>query len=129
MLLFAAILFWINSSLTDSFQSLADGRQRKTAVAAMGSAPSGDDAIEAWLKRISSQNDEFDLIFLRGFPEDEGGMRAFAGTPELEELLGSYEGTRSFAKGLESSMYDEVFQPSDRLTVRGETRRVLSWIF
>ncbi len=125
MLLFAAILFWINSSLTDSFQSLADGRQRKTAVAAMGSAPSGDDAIEAWLKRISSQNDEFDLIFLRGFPEDEGGMRAFAGTPELEELLGSYEGTRSFAKGLESSMYDEVYQPSDRLTVRGETRRVL----
>ncbi|NLM70344.1 MAG: hypothetical protein GX181_00090, partial [Synergistaceae bacterium] len=71
-------------------------------MAAMGSAPSGDEAIAGWLKRISSQNDEFDLIFLKGFPEDEGGMRVFADRPELEELLKGYEGTKSFAKGLES---------------------------
>lgn len=91
----------------------------------MGSAPSGDEAIAGWLKRISSHNDEFDLLFLRGFPEDEGGMKVFSASPELEELLKGYKNSGSFRKGLESSMYDEVYQPADRLVVRGEVRRVL----
>ena len=115
----------MNNALTGSFQSIAENHYRKSAVAAMGSVPSNDDAVSGWLRRIAPSSGDFALIFLKGFPEDEEGMKVFAGAPELEAFFEMHRESDAFRKGIESSMYDEIFQPAERLQFAGEERRIL----
>ena len=115
----------MNNSLTGSFQSLAESHYRKSAVAAMGSVPSSEEAVSGWLRRIAPSSGDFALIFLKGFPEDDGGMTVFAPTPALEAFFEANKESSTFRRGIESSMYDEIFQPAQRLVFAGEERRVL----
>ncbi len=115
----------MNNALTGSFQSLAESHYRKSAVAAMGSVPSKDEAISGWIRRMASPGADFDLIFLKGFPEDEGGVTVFANVPGLEEFFELQQESQVFRRGIESAMYDEIFQPARRYLVGDTERRIL----
>jgi hypothetical protein len=106
--LFAALLFWMYNALAGSFGAIADNHYKKAAEAAMGSVPSKDEAIGGWIRRISGPSREFDLLFLKGFPEDEGGMKVFAPTPGLGDFFAHHGKDPDFARGIESAMYDEI---------------------
>ncbi len=125
VLLFAALLFWMYNALAGSFGAIAENHYKKAAEVAMGSVPSKDEAIDGWIRRISGPSREFDLLFLRGFPEDQGGMKVFAPTPALGEFFARHGKDRDFARGIESAMYDEIYQPTQRFLLGGEERRVL----
>lgn len=125
VLLFAALLFWMYNALAGSFGAIAENHYKKAAEAAMGSVPSKDEAIGGWIRRISGPSREFDLLFLKGFPEDEGGMKVFAPTPGLGDFFAHHGKDPDFARGIESAMYDEIYQPEQRFLFGGEERRVL----
>ena len=98
VLLFAALLFWMYNALAGSFGAIAENHYKKAAEAAMGSVPSKDEAIGGWIRRISGPSREFDLLFLKGFPEDEGGMKVFAPTPGLGDFFAHHGKDPDFAR-------------------------------
>ena len=125
VLLFAALLFWMYNALADSFGAIAENHYKKAAEVAMGSVPAKDEAIGGWIRRISGPSREFDLLFLKGFPEDKGGVKVFAPTPALGDFLALNGKDPDFARGIESAMYDEIYQPARRFLLGDEERRVL----
>jgi len=125
VLLFAALLFWMYNALAGSFGAIAENHYKKAAEVAMGSVPAKDEAIGGWIRRISGPSREFDLLFLKGFPEDKGGVKVFAPTPALGDFLALNGKDPDFARGIESAMYDEIYQPARRFLLGDEERRVL----
>lgn len=117
--LFGGCVWWVWSSLSGSFASLAASQQKSAIQSALASVPAGAEEIALWLGRLREQKSGFDLLYV---PLGEGAPQS--SSAELAEFYGARGDSPLFRRGFESAEYEEIFD-AGRFDVGGSLRQVL----
>ena len=119
LVLFGGCVWWVWSSLSGSFASLAAAQQKSTIQSALASVPGKPEEIALWLERLKERKSGFDLLYV---PLGEGAPQG--SSAELSDFYGARKDSPLFRRGFESAEYEEIFD-AGRFDVGGSPRQLL----
>lgn len=122
---FAALDYWMFSSLKSSFaKSLAqDEKELGTAIAK--SAPADDGAIDAWLEAAGSTYQGVGILYIKGIPGVDETVTNYTKAAGLESLYKENASGDDFAKGIEAAGYLEAYFSNSTYMLGNERVRLL----
>lgn len=119
---FALFEYWAWSNLRSSFLKLSDDRARASTAAILSSAPLDAEAMTDWAQRHS--NRECHIFLYSGLPGVDEITAPHSGSEALEKYLANPVNARYVSRGVESAIYEEIYQVPGQATIGGGKRLV-----
>ncbi len=118
---FGLFAWWAWSNLSSAFVDLSERQARSTTAAIVSNAPADPADMAAWPKQHSDADTQ--LALYDGFP-GYGDAPLYTGTDAIAAYLTDPANKATVNRGVESAMYEEVFQAPGRVTLDGRAHIV-----
>lgn len=119
LILFGGCVWWVWSSLADSFASLTASQRKNAVQSALAGVPEEPENIARWLDQLHRQNSGFELLYV---PLGEGEVQS--GDERLTAFYDAQKNSPLFKRGFEAAEYEEIFD-AGRFDLGGAPREVM----